>query len=246
MKKTRLHPQAGWFAPLLHREGGPAPAPVPPARALGLLLGSLAVLLGAGCQTVHEVTVDAISNAQKHVGPAYRLEVLDPSGGVDAELQAQATATIKEALAARGLYEAPTGGTPDMIINYEYGVGHGHIKIVTERNTDLLLGPFVAPATNSKAVVVYEKYIELTAREAVRMPDPAHPGAPARPGEELWNIRATIVDAKKDLEPFLPALASSCIDYLGENTGKELHFRVEPGAAKEILRHRSPPPAAAK
>lgn len=243
MKNARLHPQVEWFARFHRREGGP----VPRIHRLGLLLGSLAVLLGAGCQTVHEVTVDAISNAHKRVaGQAYRLETLDPSGGVDVELQAEAITTIKEALAARGLYEAPAGGNPDMIINYEYGVGHGHIKIVTERNTDLLLGPFVAPATNSKAVVVYEKYIELTAREAVRVPDPAHPGAPARPGEELWNIRATIVDPKKDLAPFLPALASSCIDYLGENTGKEMHFRVEPGAAREILQHRSSPPAGAK
>lgn len=244
MKNVRPHPQAERFAPLHRREGGRVFAPAPPALRLSLLLGALTVLLGAGCQTVHEVTVDAISNSQKHVGPAYRLEVLDPSGGVDAELQAQATATIKDALAARGLYEAPPGVNPDMIINYEYGVGHGHIKIVTQRNTDLLLDPLVTPATNSKAVVVYDKFIELTAREAVRVPDPAHPGAPGRTGEELWNIRATIVDPKKDLGPFLPALASSCIDYLGENTGKELHFKVEPGAAKEILQHRRPPPAA--
>jgi len=243
VKNARPHPLADWFAPLHRREGGLVAC----TRHLGLLLGSLAVLLGAGCQTVHEVTVDAISSAQKHVtGQAYRLEILDPSGGVDVELQAEALTTIKEALAARGLYEAPPGGNPDMIINYEYGVGHGHIKIITERNTDLLLGPFVAPATNSKAVVVYEKYIELTAREAVRVPDPARPGAPARPGEELWNIRATIVDTKKELGPFLPALASSCIDYLGENTGKELHLKVEQDAAREILRHRGAPPAEAK
>lgn len=243
MKNARSHPPADSFAPLHCGETGRALAP---ARRLWCLLGSLAALLGAGCQTVHEVTVDAISNSQKQVGQSYRLEVLDPSGGVDVELQAQATATIKAALAARGLYEAPSSVTPDMIINYEYGVGHGHIKIVTERNIDLLLGPFVAPATNSKAVVVYDKFIELTAREAVSVPDPARPGAPARPGEELWNIRASIVDPKKELAPFLPALASSCIDYLGENTGKEVHFRVEPGAAKEILRHRVPPPAEAK
>lgn len=246
MKNTRLHHQADFPGPHHCLGIGREPSPLRPGRKVSLLLGWLATLLCAGCQIVHEVTVDAISNSHKQIGQSYRLEVLDPSGGVDVELQALSTATIKDTLAARGLYEAPPSTTPDMIIKYEYGVGHGHIKIVTERNTDLLLGPFVAPATSSKAVVVYDKFIELTAREAVSVPDPARPGAPAKPGEELWNIRASIVDAQKELGPFLPALASSCIDYIGENTGKELHFRVEPAAAKAILRQRSQPPAEAK
>ena len=48
---------------------------------------------------------------------------------------------------------------------------------------------------------------------------------PAKPGEELWNIRASIEDAKNNLEPFLSALTSACIDYIGQNSGKELHFK---------------------
>lgn len=246
MKNTRLHPQAEFSNPHQCAGVGRAFKPPGPAGRTFLFVGWLAALLCAGCQIVHEVTVDAISNSQKPNGQSYRLEVLDPSGGVDVELLALATATIKDTLAARGLYEAPPSVNPDMIINYEYGVGHGHIKIVTERNTDLLLGPMIAPASSSKAVVVYEKFIELTAREAVSVPDPDNPGAPAKPGEELWNIRASIVDPKKDMAPFLPALASSCIDYIGENTGKELHFKVKPDEAKVILRQRSQPPAEAR
>jgi len=221
-------------------------------RGAACLAGLLAALSLAGCQSVHEVTVDAISNSQKQAGQAYRLEVLDPSGGVDAELQALAVTTIKQTLAARGMYEAPPGAKIDMIINFEYGVGHGHIKIVTQQNNDVLLGPYVTPQTSSKAVVVFDKFIELTAREAVTTPDPAHPGAPARPGEELWNIRASIEDPKKDLSTFLPALASACIDYIGENSGQELHFKVDAATAKVLMQRHppappsSPPPAGAK
>jgi hypothetical protein len=213
----------------------------PRSRTL-LWAGLWALIFGGGCQTVHTVTVDAINNAHKSAGQSYRLEVLDPSGGVEAGLQAQATATIKDALAARGLYEVPEGTKPDMIITYTYGVGHGHIKVVTERNTDLLIGPTVAPETTSKAVVVFDKFIELTAREAIFTPDPTHPGGPARPGDELWNIKATIEDAKKDLDPYLPALASACIDYIGANTGKELQLKVDADAAKVILKQRGQPP----
>lgn len=210
---------------------------------MALLAGLLVALLGTGCQTVHEVTVDAISNPRmKNLGESYQLEVIDPSGGVDAELTAMAVAAIKDTLGARGLYEAPPGGKPDTIITYTFGVGHGHINIVTQQNTDLLLGPMISTqSTSSKAVVVYDKFVELSAREAIITPDPDRPGAPPRKGEELWNIRATIVDSKATLVPYLPSLASACIDYVGRNTGKELHFKVESNEAKAILKQRSLP-----
>jgi hypothetical protein len=225
------------------REAGPARR----ARRLVLATGLLLALLGSGCQTIHEVTIDAISNPKKPIGQSYRLEIVDPSGGVDTDLQALALATIKDTLAARGLYEAPPGVKPDSVITCTYGVGHGHINIVTQANTDLLLGPTaMAPTSSSKAVVVFDKFIELSAREATGRPDPAQPGAPPGRGEEMWNIKATIVDTKKTLDPYLPALATACIDYIGANSGKELHFKVEEKAAREILRQRShPAPTAA-
>ena len=207
------------------------------------MIGLLAAMLGAGCQTVHQVTIDAISNPRKQIGQSYELEILDPSGGVDVELQVMAVATIKETLAARGLYEAPRGVKPDAIITATYGVGQGHINIVTEQNTNVLLGPIMTtiPTANSKAVVVFDKFIEFSAREAVTAPDPNRPGAPARKGEEVWNIKATIVDAKNTLAPYLAALGSSCIDYIGENPGRELHFKVEDKIAKANLKQRGHP-----
>ncbi|HWA24922.1 MAG TPA: hypothetical protein VG734_04535 [Lacunisphaera sp.] len=213
-----------------------------PVRRFAWVAGLLAALWGAGCQTVHEVTVDAISNPKKSIGQSYRLEVLDPSGGVDSDLQSAAIATIKDTLAARGLYEAPPGVKPDSVITYTYGVGHGHINIVTQANTDMLLGPMAAaPTTSSKAVVVYDKFIELSAREVPDTTGPARPGTlPAR-GEEKWNIKATIVDAKKTLDAYLPALATACIDYIGANSGKELHFKIESKEALEVLHKRSHP-----
>jgi hypothetical protein len=212
------------------------------AAGVWLVLTLLAALLGAGCQTLHQVTVDAISNPKKSIGQSYELEVIDPSGGVEAELQAMAVATIKDTLAARGLFEAPRGVRPDSIITYTFGVGQGHINIVTEQNNELLVGPMVTtPTTTSKAVVVFDKSIELSAREAVSTPDPDHPGAPVRKGEEMWNIKATIVDSKSTLAPYLSALGSAIIDYIGENSGKEVHLTVDAKTAKELLKKRGGP-----
>jgi hypothetical protein len=246
VKNPRSHVRTEWPGPGSRQGHGPDAAWAGITGRTWCTIGLVAALLAGGCQTVHQVTIDAISNPRKQIGQSYELEVIDPSGGVDVELQAMAVATLKETLAARGLYEAPRGVKPDSIITYTYGVGQGHINIVTEQNTNVLLGPMLTtiPTTNSKAVVVFDKFIELSAHEAVTTPDPNRPATPARKGEEMWNVKASIVDSKNTLAPYLAALGSSCIDYIGENSGKELHFKVEDKLAKATLKQRSKPVAA--
>lgn len=86
-----------------------------------------------GCQDIYDVKVDAINNPQKPTGNSYVLEVQDPSGGVDKELGVQTVVSVKSALAARGLYEAPANTRPDMVINLEYGVAPGRSNSSTEQ-----------------------------------------------------------------------------------------------------------------
>lgn len=197
----------------------------------------LSGLLLAGCSVVHDVTIDAISDRSKPLGASYHLEVNDPSGGVEVDTHALAERTIKDALAARGLYEAPAGVRPDMVIEASYERGHGHIKIVTERNTDILLGPGITPPPNSRAVVVFDKTLELTARS------PAYPGG-NKAGAELWSVKTKIVDTKQELATYLPALASAAIDYIGENPGRELVLPL-PASQAAVLLQRRPGQAAA-
>ncbi|MDQ5978597.1 MAG: hypothetical protein QG602_1571 [Verrucomicrobiota bacterium] len=189
----------------------------------------LAALWFAGCSTVHEVTIDAISDRNKPLGSAYHIDIADPTGGVDPALHATATAAIKDALAARGLYEAPASAKPDMIIQASYQMGHGYVKIVTQRNTDIMLGG-ITPPLDSKAVVVYDKTIELTGR--------APPGADGKEGTELWSVKTKITDTKQQLAPYLDALASACIDYIGENPGREITLPVDSQHAKSLLQQR--------
>ncbi|AOS43679.1 hypothetical protein Verru16b_00731 [Lacunisphaera limnophila] len=208
---------------------------------------SLLAMLGlAGCMTVHNVTIDAISDRTKPLGATYHLEVNDPSGGVDPTVHGAAVETIMDALAARGLYEVPASVRPDMMIEASYGTGHGYIKIINEANTPILLGSSL-PTNNSKAVVVYDKTLEITARAPAPPGAASRPGHPAKPLDELWSVKAKIMDNKQELIPYLPALASACIDYIGENPGRELTLPVEAGQAKVLLQQRpaAPAPAAA-
>jgi hypothetical protein len=191
----------------------------------------------AGCTTVHDVTIDAISDRSKPLGSSYHLEVDDPTGGVDPALHNTAVAAIKDALAARGLYEAPARTRPDMIVEAAYQLGHGHVNIVTQRNTDIMLGGGLVPPLDSKAVVVYDKTMELTGRAPK---DPAS----GKEGAELWSVKTKIVDTKQQLAPYLDALASACIDYIGENPGREITLPVDSQHAKALLQQRPAPPAA--
>lgn len=187
-------------------------------------------LLLAGCQTLHEVKIDAINNPQKTGGTSYRLEVIDPSGGVDKDLGVQAVTSIKSALASRGLYEAPTNVPPDMVIILEYGVGPGEIKIVYRSGSDSLMSLSGSSAPSAKPILVFEKYLALSARETA-----GTKGPPARNGgkngdkrgEEIWSVRVSVEDPKKDLAPYLIVLASGSIDYIGRNTGSEVHLLVD-------------------
>jgi hypothetical protein len=211
------------------------------SRSPSTLAWLFAVACLAGCSTVHDVTVDAISDRAKPLGSSYHLEVNDPTGGVNPEQHAVAVAAIKDALSARGLFEAPASVRPDMVVEASYGVGHGYVKIITGSNMGVMLGPSGVPQNNSKAVVVYDKTIELTARApaAVRLADGSRNN---KAGEELWSVKTKIVDTKQDLAPYLSALASACIDYIGENPGRELTFPVEAAQAQLLLQQR---PAAA-
>lgn len=208
---------------------------------------ALCALAGlTGCQVVHDVTIDAISDRSKPMGASYHLSVNDPTGGVEPELQNLAVATIKDALAARGLYEAPASVRPDMVIEASYAVGHGQVKIVTERNHDILVGSGITPNPSSKAVVVFEKTLEITAREPTPPAGMGDSLNAAQPGAELWSVKAKIVDTKQVMAPYLPPLASACIDYLGENPGREVVLPVEASHAAVLLQQRPPAKAAAE
>jgi hypothetical protein len=207
-------------------------------RICGSLTAIVVVL--SGCSTIHSVTVDAISDRSKTLGTTYHIEVNDPTGGVESGIHAAAVSHIKDALGARGLYEVPTSVKPDMVISASYGVGHGHVSIVTEQNTNIMLGVGMTAPPNSKAIVVYDKTLELTAH----LPKPSDASVPgtgkARDGEELWSVKASITDPKQDISAYLAPLASACIDYIGTNPGKEVILPVDAAHARVLLQQRPP------
>jgi len=192
-----------------------------------------------GCQTIHSVKVDAINNPDKPLGTAYRLEMQDPTGSQADELAVRTRAAVKEALAARGMYEAPPNGRTDMVITAEYGVGPGQMKIVYRASDPSAMGASMGRGS-AKPILVFEKYIKLTAREPAPADQPEATRRTRRErGEELWSLTVSVEDDKRDLEPYLAVLASTAVDYIGANSGAELHVPVDPATAAGNLRRRA-------
>lgn len=203
------------------------------------LLATLTLL--SGCRTIHEVKIDAINDPARPMGASYRLDLRDPSGSVDKDLGAQAARDIRDALAARGLYEAPPGASPDMVIDAEFGIGPGQMKIIY-RSRDALGGGLMSPRTGgseAKPILVFEKYIKLSARQATPEDLQPGPGNRRNRGEEIWSLTVSIEDATKDLGPYLDILASSSIGYIGTNTGAEKTIEVDDGIARATLRRQN-------
>lgn len=231
---TRSHPR-------------PPATPVPPGpadRSFALLPVPAALLLLSalltGCQTIHSVKVDSINNPAKPLGTAYRLEMQDPTGSQADELAVRTRAVVKDALAARGMYEAPPNGRADMVITAEYGVGPGQMKIVYRATDPMAMGG--SGRGSARPILVFEKYIKLTAREPAPSDQPEATRRTRRDrGEELWSLTVSVEDDKRDLEPYLAVLASTAVDYIGTNSGAELHVPVDPATAASNLRRRAGP-----
>ncbi len=60
-------------------------------------------------------------------------------------------------------------------------------------------------------VTVYEKYLNITARENKQAEE-------GKPPAEIWSVRLSNEDASKDLRKYLPILATASIDYIGKDS----------------------------
>lgn len=191
-----------------------------PVSVLRSILAALAVLVLTGCQSPLQVKVDAISDPGRPAGPAYRLVMRDPPAGRAEHLLPMAVEQVKSALAARGLHECPAGVAPDVVIVCEYGVGPGHTKMEYQPRDMLTIDYWgtLPPNGGATPVLVFDKYLKLTARAA--SPESA-PAAHGESGPELWSVHLTIEDRRDELAPYLPLLARASIDYIGTNPGEE-------------------------
>ena len=218
------------------------------------LIGAAFALLLAGCNTTYEMEVDAIKNPAIQDAESYVIIPRDPEQDVNDLRYKETVNYIKTALSGKGMYEAINAAEADMVIEIDYGMEppRREMKVVEEpvfatiqepdsmqtvQQRDPKTGRIITytvrvPGRRSRelvgyqerlvAVIINEKYMELTAKE--NMLEAASSDIPA---QEIWSVRVRNYDENDDLREYLPIMAASVADYVGEDTGSNHNVKIK-------------------
>jgi hypothetical protein len=214
--------------------------------------GAGAAFVLAGCATTHEVKVDSLAKPKAEPAISYEIKNKNPLIADDSLRYKEAANMVKTALSGKGLYEAPAGVKPDMVVDLDYGVSPPQVKketvsepvyitipgqIRTERvqvGTDSQGRPIYQtitvqdPPTTEFAgfreyivtVVVYEKYLRMTARENKEQTE-------GRPQQEIWTVDVISEGENRDIRKALPVLAAASIDWIGKDSQGQKVIRIK-------------------
>jgi hypothetical protein len=216
------------------------------------VLGVLSIALLSGCATTYKFKVDAISNPQVNTGVSYRITNRNLAGG-DEDLRAKEAADfVKTALSGKGLYEADSMDSADMIVELEYGMEEPRTKMSTISTPVFaevpggvryvqvpVVGPdgkitytMIAvrePSTREyigdQESVVVETVYEKYMRITARQ-NPKENGADTD-GAQIWSVYVTNEDERNDLRQYLPVMASAAIDFIGENSVTQQEVKLK-------------------
>ncbi len=204
------------------------------------------VFTGSGCTTRYDIQVDAIARFQPGA-EAYTSYRIRPPASASARAKDRAefqrtAECIKTALSGHGLYEAPVGTEPDLMVEIDYGIDAPRVKqekSVTpiysqQAESRLPMGTALQETTgdrqNSRAGSVQPPtreivgYHEETRHVVVREKylsvtgREIRPRAEGRPAVEVFTVRVSAENESSDLEAHIPILASALMEKIGQTT----------------------------
>jgi len=210
----------------------------------------------AGCATkTYHVKVDAISKNEStnpSDAQSYKIKSKNAVLGDDNLRYKEAADFVKTALSGKGLYEAPTADTADMIVELDYGleaprtriervsvpvyaqVGGGvryeQVPVTSSRGVTSMRTVAVHEPPRTELVGFDEVPREVTIYEkylriTARENKTVSEG---KPPTQLWSIHSSTEDESKDLRKYLPIIASATVEYMGKDSGpsKDVKVRV--------------------
>lgn len=244
--------------PLGHRFAGSRQVTWRAANPVAVPVLVLAITLtGAGWLPAepvrHEVLVESLCRepAQCATLHSYLIRASRPTFDERSLRHREAVAHLRTALSALGLFEAPEGVHPDLVIEFDYGLGNPRTVYVevlqpvyevqgdggsVSRQTTRMPGDarrawLVGYTRVKRPVLVRDKYLAVTARANVAA------GGEARPTPELWRVSARIEDNSDELRGYLPVLAALVMDRAGETSpGNEKVVVADNSDAVDFIR----------
>ncbi len=225
-------------------------------RLLLLSLGSAIVGASAGCNSPsYAVKVDSMVKRDAPGVPAeaqsYKIRTKNPAQSEAGLRHLEAAEFVKTALSAKGMYEAPSAETADMIVELDYGVDapRTRVQVVSVPRYGQVGGgvsyervPVTDPLGNTsyRTVAVYqpprtelmgfdERPQRVTVYEKyLRITARENkPGVEGRPPAELWSVQTSTEDESKDLRKYLPIMASATADNIGKESGSQKVVKVK-------------------
>jgi hypothetical protein len=215
-----------------------------PLAAAGLLL--------TGCATTHEVKIDSLAKPNAEPAISYEIKNRNPLVTDDSLRYKEAAGFVKTALSGKGMYEAPAGVKPDMVVDLDYGVGPPQAKrelmsepvyitlpgqIRTERvqvGTDAQGRPIYQTVTvqdppRTEFAGFREYYVTVVVYEkylklAARENKEVAEG---RPPSEIWTVDVTSEGESRDIRKNLPVLVAATIDYIGKDSQGQKTIRIK-------------------
>ena len=216
------------------------------SRPVLVFFSAVSVLLWAGCNSsTYVVKVDAMA---KHDNPgaaeaqSYKIQSKGLALGDDSLREKEAAEFVKTALSGKGMYEAPSAETADMIVELDYGLGTPRTKIESVSvpvyaqvggGVRYEQVPVTSPKgiTSMRTVSVYDPpRTELIGYDDIPREVTVYekylritardnkPAAEGRPPTEIWRIQTSTEDESKDLRKYLPIIASASVEYIGKDS----------------------------
>jgi hypothetical protein len=206
----------------------------------------------AGCATGTEVKVDSLAKPDAAPAVSYEIKNKNPLVADDSLRYKEAAGFVKTALSGKGLYEAPPGVKPDMVVDLDYGIGPPISKRETVSEPVYITVPGqvrterVQVGTDSQGRPIYqtitvqdppttefagfrEYQVTVTVYEkflklSARENKEASEG---RPQNEIWTVDVISEGESRDVRKTLPILAAASIDYIGTDTHGQKTIRIK-------------------
>ena len=239
---------------------------MPGTRFLTVPTIALAVVLLGACQTTHKIEVDALSRPEMEGKTSYKLVVTNPQIDTGSLRHREAVGYIKQALAAKGMYESPDPAKADVAVTVDYGmsppksrieqVSHAEYKLMPGALRSVVVRVGTTPAGQPiyQTVVVQDPSQYVYAGDSIQQISVVtyekHLSLSARenkanldngPAQEVWSVDLNSEGSSHDLRKTIPVLAAAAIDYIGKETkGAQTIKLKEDDGAVEFVKQAEP------
>lgn len=217
-----------------------------------LSLSGMLVALLAGCASTTEVKVDSLAKPDAANAISYEIKNKNPLVADDSLRYQEAAGYVKTALSGKGMYEAPPGVKPDIVVDLDYGVGPPISKAETVSEPVYITVPGrirterVQVGTDAQGRPIYqtisvqdppstefagfrEYQITVTTYEKFLKLSAHENKEPVegRPRQEVWTIDVTSEGESRDIRTKLPILVAASIDYIGKDSQGQKSIRIK-------------------